>query len=73
MIKQQPPSGQGIHPPLNRLAFSVCPLAFKFCGDVMDIVDIFEGCWVIGMCFEDVCAAGGNDKDEVDWEDIMVL
>jgi len=69
MQKQQPPSGQGIHPPLKRLAFCVWS-PFKFCGDATDMVETLEGCWVTGTCVDDMCAAGGMDNEEVDLEDI---
>jgi hypothetical protein len=39
---------------------------------VRAIVGNFEGCWVMGASFKDVCAAGGRANSEVDWGDIVL-
>ena len=66
-------TGQGIHPPLSRLAFSDCLVRFRCGGDVTDIGEIFDGCSTMGAWIGDICADGGRVTDGVDWEDICEM
>ena len=59
-------------PPLNRLAFSVCPLPPDCCGDVMGFIVTLEGCSAMTTRLEYVCATGGG-SGKGDSDDIVKL